>query len=133
VVLCHRLLDKIQPRHDGHTDVRDHNIRVEGLHFFHALSTVGCLLDLRDAHSLPVHRADQPLPDHDLVLHDQQLVLHCAYTSFIFISTHRPPPWGLLNASALSALLMLAVFLPLVCVLWLRKIQVKSRLRGNAK
>ena len=45
----------------------------------------------------------------------------------VFIDRNLP------HASALSALLMLAVFLPLVCVLWLRKIQVKSRLRGNAK
>ena len=45
----------------------------------------------------------------------------------VFIDRNLP------HASALSALLMLAVFLPLVCVPWLRKIQVKSRLRGNAK
>ena len=41
----------------------------------------------------------------------------------VFIDRNLP------HASALSALLMLAVFLPLVCVLWLRKIQVKSRIR----
>ncbi len=45
----------------------------------------------------------------------------------VFIDRNLP------HASALSALLMLAVFLPLVCILWLRKIQAKSKYREKAK
>ena len=68
-------LDDLQAVHNGNVDVHDDDVRRQGIDFGQSLHAVGGLAHYLTAMGGPVEQALEALPDHDLVVYQQDAQL----------------------------------------------------------